>query len=254
MPYISLDPTTAAPAPAITAGAPLTSVGDTLNTMQQEIIPALGGRSDIPIARITNWINQSYRDLASSLDIETLYSSYSYPTVIGQPMYTLPHSVASTRSVSVADAVNYSAYGGRPLEKMDLNEYRVAKEASEEPRGYFRHATVLVVYPTPNSAWTLAVDFKIRPDNLTELTDSPILPAEWHEAIIIGALEKGYRRLMEFEKAMVMQNELVAFVRRKRDEKAEEETGRVVMSSVPGRHRETLRGTTPRRLGDDYGL
>lgn len=251
MPYISLDPATAAVAPAINAGQPLTGAGMTLADFRAEVIPALGIRTDIPVDRIDRWINQGYFDLASSLDIETLYSSYSFNTVAGQPMYSLPGSVASTRAVSVVDSASYPTFGGRPLEKMDLNEYRTAKEKVDKPRGYFRNGIILVIYPTPSDAYAVAVDFRIRPLKLTAVTDSPILPEEWHEAIIISALEKGYRRLMEFDKALTMQNELTNLIRRKRDERAEEETGRVVMSSVPGRHRETLRGYTPRSLEDD---
>lgn len=254
MPYIALDPTAAQIAPVIGAGAPLVDTGATLGSMRTELIQSLGNRTDIPSSRIDFWINQGYLDLASSLKIETLFGSFMLNTVAGQPLYRLPTAVASTRMVSVIDETSYPTYKGRRLDKSDLSEYRNARDLTEAPRGYFRDGNLLVIYPTPDKAYALAVDFKIRPTKLTADNHSPVLPEEWHEAIILSALEKGYRRLMEFEKALAIQNELVGFVRRKQDEMAEEDTGRVIQSSLPSRYSDIFRSLTPQQLREDGSL
>jgi hypothetical protein len=61
MPFIVLDPTLAEPAPAVSFGLPLTSVGDTLDDILSELLLALGTRTDVTPARAKKWINVAYR-------------------------------------------------------------------------------------------------------------------------------------------------------------------------------------------------
>lgn len=252
MPYTTLSVALAAAAPVLTDGVPLTNVGETLASLRGELIVSLGGRTDIDAPRYDRWINLAYIDVCSSLDIETLFSGYSFVTTAAQPLYTLPPQVSSIKGISVVDAVRYPEFGGRPLKSSDLSEYRAAKELTEEPRSYFRIGRLLVIYPTPDTGYTLSVDFRVRPDRLVNNTDSPIIPWEFHEAILLAARQKGFSGVFEFDKALAVQNEFVGLVRRKRDEGAEADSGRIVASSVPRRMRDLYRGSTPRELDDRW--
>lgn len=248
MPYTALDPTAAAAAPAVTVGEPITSRGMTRADFEAELSAELGGRTDVTPERILLWINWAYLDLCSSLKLEELNSSYSFATVGGQHMYAVPTAVRSTTGMAVSDSVSYPLDEGRPLTKVDLPRYRRSPLLSDEPTQYFKHNNVFVLYPTPDAARTIAVDFRIRPERLVDATDSPILHEEWHEAILLAARAKAFRALLEFDKAGLAHNDFVDFVRRREDPKAEEDEGRVVGSSIP-RHRVSLR-RTGRVLGD----
>lgn len=231
MPYLVIDPAAAEPAPVLTVGAPHTSDGETLATMRSELFYQLGGRDDLTDDRLDKLINWAYLDLWTSLKLDESQSSYGFNTVPGQALYALPYQVRSTLGAAIVDQT--SAYGGVPLEKIDLTAYRRLEVASGPPRQFFRSDRVLVLYPTPDQIYPAIVDFRLRPAPLVADTDSPVLGHEWHETILLNARKKGFSALQEFDKAMPANNDFIDHVRRREDPSADEDTDRVVGSSVP---------------------
>lgn len=231
MPYLVIDPAAAAAAPVLTLGAPRTSEGETLLSLRTELFFQLGGRDDLTDDRLDKLINWAYLDLWSSLKLDESDASYGFSTVPAQPFYLVPPQVRSTRRAAIIDTS--SVYGGTPLEKTDLSSYRQLEVASGIPQSYFRSNGVLVLYPTPDAVYSVAVDFRLRPLRLVEDTDSPILAEEWHETILLNARKKGFSATMEFDKAMPAHNDFVDSVRRKEDPAADEDSDRIVASSVP---------------------
>ena len=113
--------------------------------------------------------------------------------------------------------------------------YRELDERDGTPDSYFFHTQMLVLWPTPATSITAAVDYKLRPAPLVQDTDSPFLSPEWHEVILVGARARALSALMEFSASMAVNNEYVNLIRRKRNEIAEEDTGRVPRSSMVDR-------------------
>jgi hypothetical protein len=231
MPYAAIDPSLAQTAPVVTAGAPLIDKGETLASMREEILLELGGRDDVTDDRVDKFINWAYLDLWTSVGTLENESSYSFGLVAGQPLYLLPSQVRVVKHIAVAEAS--SIYGGLPLEKIDLTTYRSLEALSGTPRQYFRHNNVLVFYPTPESATTVFVEFVYRPLRMTLDNHSPILPEEWHESIVLAARKKLFSALMEFDKATHANNDFVDSVRRREDDVAGEDSGKVIRSSIP---------------------
>jgi hypothetical protein len=240
VPFVVLDPSTAAAAPAITFGAPLTSTGDTLADMQDELMLMIANRN-VPPARTARWINVAYRRVCASLDLDMMEGSYAFSTVANQPFYLMPAGVSFVRNLSVIDASGFPISEGSVLDKMDLMTYRRLPDSTNQMflslERYFRYNNMLVLYPTPPSAFTVAVDVRIKPQPLVDPTDSPFIPEEFHESVLLLSRQIAFSRLLEFDKAAVAQNEYVDSVRDKEDTKSKEETGRVIRSSYPRRGR-----------------
>lgn len=207
MPYTVLDRATAAAAPVTTIGAPLTSTGETLLSFRTELNLQLGNRPDVATARLSFFINQAYVDICSSQTIGMLKRSMPLSTVADQPLYLLPAVVQAIHTVAVVDLTNYPN-GGRRLDKTDLESYREQPLLIDEPREFFREGgDLLVLWPTPIAIRVLSVDFRVRPIPLTVDTHSPILPIEWHEAILLLAKAKAYAALVEPAMAAVARAE-----------------------------------------------
>ena len=215
MPFAVLDPSTAAAAPTTTAGNPLTSVGETLSTLRTELDLQLGDRSDITNARLDSWINWAYRNVAAMLDIKELYGSVSFALVASpaQPFYSIPVQVAWIKRLSVIDASTYPVDEGRELAMIDEAEYRKLRVLVDEPTAYFRWRRMVVIWPTPEVVRTCALDFKVRPNDLVATTDSPILPVEFHEPILLSARHRGLRSLMNWKDALPAMNDFLAAIR-----------------------------------------
>lgn len=238
MPYTVLDPTTAKAAPVLTVGNPLTSRGETLLSFEQELYYQLGGRDDVDSARLRRWINWGYIDVATSLEIEELNSSFALSLVATQPLYLMPSQLFSTIEVSLVDSMHPD--GGYPLERMDISAYRGSPVVNDAPDGFFIHGEMMVIYPTPIQASTAGVDFRIRPNFMVNDTDSPLLQLEWHEAILIAAKEKAFDGLLEPDRAVAARNQWINIVRRRRDRMAEEDRGKHA-GMTPVRHASQLR-------------
>lgn len=235
MPFLVIDPLSAAPAPVTTIGEPKTATGDTLASMRLWLQRALQGRDDLTEEELDLWINDSYLDICTSIDLDEMKGSLALTTIAGQPLYLLPYSVSSTQNAALIDTSMTT--GGQPLAKADRAWYREQQNKSGRPEAFFREGDVLVLYPTPDKAYTVSLDFRIRPLPLIEDNDSPIVGHEWHRPIRLGARQKAFDDLQEFDKALPAENSLVNSVRRRNNREAAEDERRVIGSSIPGRGR-----------------
>lgn len=213
MPFLVLDPSTAAVAPSTTAGAPLVSVGDTLLTMRTELGAELGNRDDVLAPRLNSWINWGYRNVAGMLELNELHSSVALTIVASQPFYLIPVQVASIDRLSVINDVTYPIDGGRELAMIDAPHYRALRALTDEPTSYFRVGRMVVLWPTPLNARSGALDFKVRPDDLVLDTDSPRISVEFHESILLSARHRAFRSLLNFQAAASALNDFLTTIR-----------------------------------------
>jgi hypothetical protein len=230
MPYGPIDFSLAAAAPGTAVGTPLTNVGETLADYRTEVLLDLGNRTDLTNPQLDKWINQGYRYIAGMIDLKELWGSVDFILEADQPFYQCPDSLMWFKRLSLQDDANYPFYGGREMEQIDLEEYRMLPESDEvqvdgadlPPTKYMRYNRVLVVYPTPLSAFTATADFRVRVSNLEDTTDSPILPEEFHEAIGRAAVWRAKRNLRMFQEAAMAQNDMVSLLRPLLNSDAEE--------------------------------
>lgn len=233
MPFLVLDPTEAAAAPATAIGQPKSGWGKSLAAMRAHLKIQLGGRTDIPDEVYNTWISDAYVDVVTSLDLDESKGSIELVLVAGQPFYLLPSVVSSVQSAALTDPL--SIYGGAPLSKTDKSNYRAFEDAFGEPKLFFRENDMLVVYPTPDKAYSISIDFRVRPAPLVDDTDCPFIGPEFHRAILLQARADAFDDLREFDKAGPAENSFTSNMRRRTDREAAEDEGRVVQSSVPGR-------------------
>jgi hypothetical protein len=228
MPYIVLDEDSAESAPPVDIGQPLSSVGMTLSDFQTEIAAELGMRTDVPAdsSRLLLWINWGMKNVSHMLTIKELFGSFALTTISGQPFYALPIQVAWIKRISVIDSLNFLA-GGRELEMTDESGYRLLADLDDEPTKYFRYRRMLVLWGTPDDSYDLSVDCRIRPDDLVNSTDSPILPPEFHEVILLMARSRAFRALRMYQEASTALNDALTTLRPLLNSDAEEMDGAI---------------------------
>jgi hypothetical protein len=213
VPYVQLDSTLAAAAPTTNAGAPLTSLGDTLADFRSDLIQELGNRSDLA-GGVDRYINKAYKYLCSVLTIKETFAEVLLNLVADQSLYNIPNSVAWVRSLSIQDTVNYPVAGGAKLVPMDLDEYRkLPDDTVNLPGNYFREQRIIGIYPTPRASYNVIMNFKVRPDPLVNDTDSPILPVDFHETLLLRAKHTAFRALKDYVAAGIARNDMVTDLR-----------------------------------------
>lgn len=249
MPYGPLDPTTAQAAPVTNIGAPVWDAGMELQEIQDEVLQDLQSRSDVVIGgdytRLNRWIHWGYINIAGMLDLKELWASIALPTVASQPFYLLPPQVAWIKRVILLDADEYVTTGGAELTEIDEQTYRTLPESDEIdvspllPQAWFRYGRMLVQWPTADAAYSLSIDCRIRPLPLTDPQDCPLLPEEFHEAIVYAALERAWRALGVPEKAATAGNAKLSVIRPLLNTDAEERSA-MHMTFAPVRSRSDL--------------
>lgn len=249
MPFGALDPSTAEAAPVTSIGAPVWDAGMDLQSIQEELIAQLQGRTDIipgnDYTRLNRWINWGYVAVAQMLDLKELWASIAMPTVADQPFYLLPSQVSWIKRVMIEDETEFVTTGGTELEEIDEQTYRTLPESDEIdttpllPASWFRYGRMLVEYPTPDAVYSVAMDCRIRPLPLTDPQDCPLLPEEFHEAIVYAAKERAWRALGAPDKAATANNDKLTIIRPLLNTDAEERSG-MHMTFAPARSRSDL--------------
>jgi len=197
----------------------------------------LTGRQDIEDARLNFWLNRAYTDIATSTKHDEFKYTLGFTTVVDQPQYLLPDLTVTTMTLSRVDSDH--AFGGEPLQKIDITAYRTRKEMSafqgmkRKPKEFFRQNRILVLYPTPDEVYQMVMDFRFEPAPLVVDTDSPVLRTEWHETWLMLARKKVLNALAEWEASLAAGNDLASHMRLRQDHEAGEDENRIVASSVP---------------------
>jgi hypothetical protein len=226
VPFRALDSSVAAAAPATTAGAPLVSVGETLGSLRAELIIELGSRNDVDAPRVDKWINWAYKNLAGMLKLQELKGSLVVNLVVDQPFYLLPIQVRSIRQLSVRDSTRYYKGGVNLIESNEDEYRRQADNATYKPYlsplNWFRYKRMLVFFPDPVAVLPVDVDFWVRPDDLVGDTDSPLLPPEFHEPLLLHARHRAWRSLRNYVEAKQAANDFLQALRPLIDTDAEE--------------------------------
>jgi hypothetical protein len=246
MPYNVLSPVGAGAIVVGTTGQPITRPTDNLATMSAELGLTLGSRGDVTPIRLRGWINWAYVNLARSLKLPELVATAQINTTSGQYQYAVPTVLATTIGASIVRGANWD--GGRSLNKIDISGYRSRPEHSGVPDSYLKSHGVIALHPTPETAYSVFVDYRIRPLPMIADDHAPILAVEWVEAIVLNARRRAFAALLEFDKAAVANNEYVDLIRGLRDEAADEDEYRLVGSSVPRTRRQVRR----KMRGRDY--
>jgi hypothetical protein len=251
MPYISLDPGLAQPAPATDIGAPLTNEGETLASLRTELTKEI--IRDIDPIRVNSWINTAYIHLAMMITTSEMNASLSLPTIVDQPLYLLPRSVAWIRQIPLDDPTLYPN-GGKNMTMTDLAGYRQLPDypstMTYAPRVWMRQGRLLAIWPKPATSAFISIDFRIRPDPLTLETHSPILPVEFHEPLLLRARYTAFRSLKMFNEAGIAQNDFVASLREIINTDAQELNGKPSAFFPAYELRASYRRNSSRRLRD----
>lgn len=219
MPFIVLDPAAAQAAPVVSFGAVETAAqhpaGKSLLSIRTRLKLELGQRTDIPDPMWNEWINDGYQDFYSTLKLPESKASFPLVTTAAQPMYLMPAVVNYVRGVSGSDQVILTQGGA--LTNIDEDSYRKLPVRTLTPQYWFREKNILVLWPTPDQAYNLAIDVTIKPAPLVNDADYPALEDKWHESLLNAAKYRAWTGVQNDTKSALVQNEMTRQIQRRGD-------------------------------------
>ena len=133
-------------------------------------------------------INDGLRAVAAAGKWPWLFDTQTITLVAGTASYALPAGYLDTRSIVLSD--------GRRAERIAVEDGDVFSSRQELPTcAYAIEGDEVIFYPTPSAAGTATHRFVRGEEELSSDSDTPLLPATFHPAVVCYAARAVMERL-----------------------------------------------------------
>lgn len=191
-------------------------------TIKDEARLLLGNRSTSQIsdARLGLWVNNSQIEIMTALQFfENEKRAYT-TMVLAQELYSLPTAclaIYDLRDNTLKRKIRRSHY--RKFDNIDSAQ-------AGAPTHYIRFGGCIQITPVPDASNlnTMYLRYCVEPTAMSLSADEPTLSVMWHEAIMFGAIYRGWYALGEMQRYLAAKNEFLAIVRSRQDEAGMEES------------------------------
>ena len=142
-------------------------------------------------ARVKNWINLGQSDFVMRELWPFREATENITTASGTQEYDLTNltDIDSQNILSVSiQGTNEKKLSYIPFNQLRASNPDFDADATAVPRNYYFKAGQIGFWPAPAAAYTIAVDYYIVPTEMSNDTDTPIIPVNYREALIHYAL------------------------------------------------------------------
>lgn len=170
----------------------------------------VGDTSSAFATQIKKYVNFRYKEIWERFNWGTINPSYTITTSNGTADYKLPDDY--WKALYVFDTTNNIDVSARSLQDLEReftnrladsgNPIRYAiydkmNESTPTPTGEIE--TYIRFYPTPSSAMTMLMPYQLKPSDMSDDADLPILDCDYE--VELGATAEAWRTKRQFAKA-----------------------------------------------------
>lgn len=193
-----------------------------LATIRSHVRYRVGARGDVAtgdgLSAINGWINAANREIAHSTRFHELEGEGTVSTANGVRTVAIPIAAAGNAVYAVLSV--YDTTNAALLDPFvgTFQEYeRTIGTTTNRPSEWLHFSNAIYLKPTPNAVLVLRAGLWLEPLELVDDTDTPEIPAVWHDGIEILATRNGWRALGDDERALAIERgEWASFLRRVR--------------------------------------
>src|SRR5208282_1810492 len=187
----------------------------------------LGNRSDLDTgtpSRLDIWYQNSYVELAMNVPLETLEISIPDQFIADTDTYNLPQNCRLPKCITMNTQPGQSfdpTSGGLTVVTLDYKDItyirQMTAQAPGPPSVYTLYGNQVIVRPVPDQNYSIIWDCWQLPVisgglNSPQVSATPLLvPLDWLEIVDMGALMRGFKSLLERDKARELQELLYGF-------------------------------------------
>lgn len=183
-----------------------------LSEMETALLARLGVTSTdafFTTAVRVDLLNEGLQVVSVEADWPWLQAVTTFATVAGTQSYTPPAEWAMTRVLSID--------GYRPMEWRSLAEVRGTATTSRDMPAYFNvSAESILLAPVPAATYTVTHDYMVAEAPLVSSGDEPLMPAQFHYAIVAKAAELAHLRQRDNVRAAAQLAEYMSWLVRMR--------------------------------------
>jgi hypothetical protein len=132
---------------------------------------------------VTKYLNFALRRIARKIDYYTEESSQSFSTVAGTAAYAWPTDLGRMRYIRLDDDATV-------LGAVRLRDIDGSAVSSGKPTVYALSGAGVVLYPTPDAAYSMLLRYYALPALMSADSDVPSIPEDYHETLTFYALKR----------------------------------------------------------------
>lgn len=195
--------------------------------------------TEVPDATLTRFLNEAQRFIGGRYPFNETRCVKTFDTVAGTARYTVPTNLLSL--FRLWDDTNK-----KKIQKRGVRFLATARKnvPDGKPLYYVRTKDWFQLIPTPDAIYTLNIYYFQDTTDLAADGDVPVLPAGWHDGIVVKARHLYYDERGDIGKAIYAKNEWKDWVSDKPSEidleKDDLEDAGVIVAELGGEHNRTF--------------
>lgn len=209
--------------------------------MRTALRPKLGNptTTEVPDATLTGLLNASYREISGKYAFNENRCVKTFDTAAGTSRYTVPSDLLALYRL-------WDDTNKKKLQKRGIRFLATARAnvPNGKPLYYVRTKDWFQLLPTPDAIYTLNIFYLKDVADLVADLDVPVIPATWHQGIVLKARHMYYDERGDIGKAIYAKNEWKDWVSDKPSEidleKDDLEDSGVIVASLGGEHNRTF--------------
>jgi hypothetical protein len=187
-------------------------MGLNLAEMREGVYRVCGvDEDDVDPILVDKLLNVSWWEIMNKFKFRAKDTVAEFPLVIGSEKYTVPDAFEALRSIAVYDTSNMSHYIERVTSKWYQERYDTDADSRGFPTHYFREGDSVILWPTPDAAYTAVLRYTSTLADLSESND-PSIPQEWHEIIKYGGCWRLALELGDFQRKESLARTQIALI------------------------------------------
>jgi len=155
-------------------------------------------------------VNKAYKRICNAFRFyEIDGTDTSLTTVDGTASYTTPSAVREIMTMKITGDTEYT------LIAQEMVWYERQDTTSDNrgiPEYFIRHGSLLYLWPIPDDAYVLRIQYRTIPADMVAADAEPIIPEEWHEAISLNAASRRAFKFGMAQRGQELKNEYLGFV------------------------------------------
>lgn len=150
---------------------------------QTEVATVTGSRA--PALQVKDFINAIYFEMLQFLKVDRLLKQTTLDTLAGMSAYS-PAADADLNAIA-PDSV-MEADSGILLKRVDYSyPLKFGVSATGRPDSWYVQGDNLMLYPVPDTIYTIRYHYYVKPQTLSADADTTELPEEWEKTLVLGA-------------------------------------------------------------------
>lgn len=179
---------------------------------------------------ILRWINDGQLHVVKNNE-GLLEKVATTDAVAGQQDYTLPEDLLILKGITFKSGADPAYFKLKGFHLNDFNEFIDGWDGDAFSQGipqvYCLYAGMMKFFPEPEASWTAAIKiyYTRKPTDVSSPTDTPDLPAIYHEALVKYCLQQAYEMDEDWQAAGAKSQDLATdlnLLRGREDWKQEE--------------------------------